>query len=95
VFEDGSQAYLSTTPVRMIMEFDGVSTNATSATLSVGQDRVQNVPITAQQNASAGAAQQQPAETASPAKPEPRAMRRSQLRKRNRNSETQLTQRMT
>jgi hypothetical protein len=73
VFEDGSQggqAYLSTTPVRIIMEFDGVSTNATSATLSVGQDRVQNVPITAQQNASAGTTQQQPAETAAPAKPE-------------------------
>ncbi|MGB2665019.1 MAG: hypothetical protein WAK48_13510 [Candidatus Acidiferrum sp.] len=46
-FDDGSQggqAYLSGTPVRMIMEFDGVSTSATSATLSVGQDRVQNVP---------------------------------------------------
>jgi hypothetical protein len=51
VFDDGSQggrAYLSSTPVRMIMEFDGVNTSATSATLSVGQDRVQNVPITAQ-----------------------------------------------
>jgi hypothetical protein len=65
VFDDGSQggrAYLSSTPVRMIMEFDGVNTSATSATLSVGQDRVQNVPITAQQNATAGAA---PAKTES------------------------------
>jgi hypothetical protein len=57
VFEDdsqGGQAYRSTTPVRMIMGFDGVSTNATSATLSVGQDRVQNVPIPAQQNCIGG-----------------------------------------
>ncbi len=60
-FGDGSQggeAYLSPTPVRMIMVFNGVNANSSSVMLSVGQDRVQNVPITAQQNAAAPAAEQ-------------------------------------
>jgi hypothetical protein len=54
LFADGSQAnsaYLSSeTPVRMIMEFDGVNANSTSVSLSVGQDRVDSVPVTAEQN---------------------------------------------
>jgi hypothetical protein len=61
VFEDGSQdkaAYLSATPVRMIMVFDNVSPNATSATLSSGQDRADSVPITAEENQTPTQAQQ-------------------------------------
>jgi hypothetical protein len=54
----------------MIMGFDGVSTNATSATLSVGQDRSRTSRFRRSKIASAGSAHQQPAETAAPAKPE-------------------------
>src|SRR5271155_98407 len=49
LFEDGSKApvaYLSETPVRMIMEFDNIGANITSVTLSNGADRAESVPIT-------------------------------------------------
>src|SRR5271165_40954 len=49
VGEDGSQfptAYVSTNPVRMIMEFDNVSPNFNSVSLVQRSSRIQNVPIT-------------------------------------------------
>lgn len=47
--DDGSQfntAYLSTAPVRFIMEYDNVAANVTSISLVNGKDRMQGVPIT-------------------------------------------------
>ena len=48
--DDGSQfetGYVSTTPVRLLMEYDDVSPNVTGATLVQGQQRVQGIAITA------------------------------------------------
>ena len=70
VFADGSQgndAYLTTQPVRMIMEFDGVSTSAASATLANGQDRSDNIAIGSDQSSGQGATQE--AQTAPAQKP--------------------------
>jgi hypothetical protein len=39
-------AYLSPTPVRFVMEFDNISPNCNMASLALGGDRVQGVPIT-------------------------------------------------
>lgn len=47
--DDGSQfqnGYVSTTPVRLLMEYDDVSANITHATLILANQKVQNVPIT-------------------------------------------------
>jgi hypothetical protein len=46
--DDGSQfqtGYMSQTPVRLLMEYDDVSANITSATLVLANQRVQPVPI--------------------------------------------------
>jgi hypothetical protein len=46
-FDDGSQgpeAVRSTTPVRRIMEFDGVGADSLSVAMSVGPERIQSVP---------------------------------------------------
>ena len=61
VFDDGTQgnnAYLTSKPVRMIMEFDDVSASATSATLAVGQDRADSIPITSNETTGAGETQE-------------------------------------
>jgi hypothetical protein len=67
VGDDGSQfptAFLSTNPVRLIMEYDDVSPQFTSVSLVNGRDRIQSVPVTALDasqpaaaNATRGAAQ--------------------------------------
>lgn len=67
VGDDGSQfptAFLSTNPVRLIMEYDNVSPQFTSVSLVNGRDRIQTVPVTAidagqpaAANATRGAAQ--------------------------------------
>jgi len=47
--QDGSQfptAYVSTNPVRMLMEYDNVGANYTSVALVYGPNRIQGVPIT-------------------------------------------------
>src|SRR5271165_6314854 len=49
VGDDGSQfqaGYISTNPVRMIMEFDDISPNFSSVSLILGSERIQSVPIT-------------------------------------------------
>ena len=62
VGDDGSQfptAFLSTNPVRFVMEYDNVSPQFTSVTLVNGRDRIQSVPVTpidASQPAAASAA---------------------------------------
>jgi|HubBroStandDraft_1064217.scaffolds.fasta_scaffold285814_2 hypothetical protein len=61
VFDDGTQgnnAYLTAKPVRMIMEFDDVSANASSATLAVGQDRADSIPITSNDTTGGGETQE-------------------------------------
>jgi hypothetical protein len=48
--DDGSQfdtGYISTTPVRLFMEYDDISPNVTTASLVLGQQRVQGVSILA------------------------------------------------
>lgn len=48
--DDGSQfetGYVSTTPIRMFIEYDDVSPSVASATLVQGQNRVQGVAIQA------------------------------------------------
>jgi hypothetical protein len=67
VGDDGSQfptAFLSTNPVRFVMEYDNVSPQFTSVSLVNGRDRIQSVPVTAidagqpaAANATRGAAQ--------------------------------------
>jgi hypothetical protein len=47
--QDGSQfptAYVTTNPVRMIMEYDNVASNFNSVALVFGSNRIQGVPIT-------------------------------------------------